>query len=111
MTHATHKMHHNSLQSRREIEAHLDKRSTLVLEVFKHATRPMSCRDVLNNLFRRGRVTHCDMNLVRPRITELSTQKRLLREVDTIIDDITHRQCSRYEYVAPGEEPQMELAL
>ena len=101
--HAEHGMHPNSLlaYSEEEDAGHLSRRASEILAVYVRLMRPLTDRDVKNEL------GFEDMNFVRPRITELIYAGRL-QEVGSATDPITGKAC-RLVGLMQSCDPQSDL--
>lgn len=89
------RIHANSVKALNEERVRLNVRSKLILRYVAQEGYKLTARDIMCGL---GFV---DPNQVRPRITEL-VGKGLLKEVDKVKDNITHKTVSTFMVTAEG---------
>ena len=96
--HDTHEMHDNSLRAFREDGVKLGKRCGQILAIMRQHRLPLTARDVLEKYCRDYGIEGRDMNLVRPRISEL-VKDGWLREAGRVRDKATSKTVSTFEPV------------
>lgn len=94
--HDTHNMHDNSLDAYADDEAQLSDRATRILEIVRSAERPLTARQVLGAYCLELGVRHHDMNLVRPRISEL-VKDGWLEEAGKVKDAVTGKTVALFQ--------------
>jgi len=96
-------MHNNSLEAYKSImhSGSKTERARAVLLIFKRNKKPMTDRDILRGF----NETSDDLNLVRPRISELHFQG-ILAESDPVFDPRTGRTV-RTSFIREGVKPVM----
>lgn len=94
-------VHSNSIDALNEITESGEKknRTTQILSVYRREFHPLTDREVLGVLFPGSD----NLNLVRPRITEL-TKTGLLRECSSVRDRITQKSVRTSEIVDGAEQ-------
>ena len=95
-SHTLHQMHGNSLRALREDGVKLGKRAGHILGIMRQHRLPLTARDVLKKYCNDYGVDGHDMNLVRPRISEL-VKEGLLREAGRVRDKATGKTVSTFE--------------
>jgi len=85
-------VHKNSVEAFQEIKPDIEKRRRAILDVYEKEGRPLTDREVCCKL------CFTDMNMVRPRITEL-IYKGLLREcAERVKDFLTEKMVRTVEF-------------
>jgi hypothetical protein len=74
---STRALHENSLAARERHEVEFRGRKGRIIEALRSANRPLTDREILEHLYPEGDPRRHDMNLVRPRVTELIHERRL----------------------------------
>ena len=107
-SHTLHQMHGNSLRAFREDGVKLGKRCGQILAIMRQHRLPLTARDVLEKYCRDYGIEGRDMNLVRPRISEL-VKEGLLHEVGRVKDSTSGKTVATFEPVW-STETQTELS-
>lgn len=104
-------LHEHSLQAYREERPKLSRRAEAIMAIFRsQPNRLFTDRDVLGTYCFQNHVTAADMNLVRPRLTELR-DTGYIEEVGETVDRASRKKVRLLRLARHEPARQMELAL